>query len=145
MPLPDKSVDIIVADYVLEHVQDPVNFALEVRRLLKPSGLFCARTPHKYSYVAIGARVVPNRRHSNYLTRLQPERKSQDVFPTAYKLNTLSAIERYFIDFKNFSYLFRADPAYFLGNKQAYHFMENIHRLAPAWFSGNIFVFLQKE
>ena len=110
VPLPNASVDIIISDYVLENVQDPESFASEVQRLLKPSGVFCARTPHKYSYIALGARLVPNRRHSDVLKNLQPERRSQDVFPTAYKLNTISAYRSYFGEFQNFSYVFRADP-----------------------------------
>ena len=145
VPLPDNSVDIIVADYVLEHVQEPVKFVSEIRRLLKPAGLFCARTPHKYSYVAIGARAVPNKKHADYLESLQPERKRQDVFPTAYRLNTMSAVNRHFTDFDNCSYIFRPDPYYFLGRKKIYKTFEIIHRLTPAWFSGNIFAFLRKN
>ncbi len=145
VPLPDNSVDIIIADYVLEHIQDPEEFVSEVRRILRPKGMFCARTPHKHSYVAIGARMVPNRRHSDCLKSLQPERKSQDVFPTAYKLNTLSSIGRNFKGLDNFSYIFRADPSYFFGNKHIYNALEIVHKFSPSWFSGNIFVFLRND
>jgi SAM-dependent methyltransferase len=145
VPLPDSSVDIIIADYVLEHIQNPEEFVSEAHRILRPKGIFCARTPHKYSYVAIGARMVPNRRHSDYLKNLQPERKSQDVFPTAYKLNTLSSLERNFKGFNNFSYIFQADPAYYFGNKYAYSVLVIIHKFSPSWFSGNIFAFLMKN
>lgn len=145
VPLPDNSVDIIIADYVLEHIQDPEHFASEVRRLLRPSGVFCARTPHKCSYIAIGARVVPNQKHTVYLRSLQPDRKSQDVFPTAYKLNTMRSIQHHFGDYENFSYIFRTDPSYFFGRRWAYKALNAVHRFAPDWFSGNIFAFLQKK
>lgn len=145
VPLPDASVDIIIADYVLEHVRDPVAFANEVRRLLKPSGLFCARTPHKYCYVAIGARMIPNAKHAAYLRDLQPDRKSEDVFPTCYKMNTLSDIHKYFADFEDSSYTFRTDPAYFLGNRTIYKALEVAQNLMPSWFSGNIFAFMRKS
>ena len=46
------SVDLIVADYVLEHIKDPQSFATEVERVLKVGGWFCARTPTKYNYVS---------------------------------------------------------------------------------------------
>ena len=72
IPLPDQSIDVIIADYVLEHVVDPEGFAAEVRRLLKPGGIFCARTPHKFHYVSIGARIVKNQRHVKFLRWLQP-------------------------------------------------------------------------
>lgn len=145
VPLPDGSVDIVIADYVLEHVDDPERFAAEVRRLLKPSGYFCARTPHKFSYVATAARVTSNRKHAQYLDRIQPGRKSEDVFPTAYKLNTVAAIDRYFSGFENASYQFVPDPAYFFGHRALYRLLEWVHRLMPKCFSSNIFVFLRKN
>ncbi|WP_417818975.1 class I SAM-dependent methyltransferase [Tritonibacter scottomollicae] len=144
IPLPDNSVDIIVADYVLEHIQDPDEFVSEVRRLLKPSGYFCARTPHKYSYIALGARLVPNRKHVDYLKNLQPDRQAQDVFPTAYRLNTMASIGKSFSGFENFSYVFSTDPAYYLGNRTVYKTLQSIHHVTPSWFSGNIFAFLRK-
>ena len=144
MPLEDNSVDIIIADYVLEHVEEPEGFVAEVRRLLRPNGIFCARTPHKYNYISIGARMVPNKSHASYIKGLQPERKSQDVFPTAYKLNTVRAINRYFSEFQNSSYIFRTDPSYFLGSRSVYRALELAHRFSPAFISGNIFAFLRR-
>lgn len=145
VPLPDSSVDIVIADYVLEHVENPVEFSNEVFRLLKPSGLFCARTPHKYSYVAIGARMIPNRQHVKYLKGLQPDRKSQDVFPTCYRLNTLQDIKRSFPQFDDASFVVRTDPAYFFGSRAVYKSAQIMHQLSPSWFSGNIFAFLRKK
>ena len=43
----NESMDIIIADYVLEHIENPRKFYREVERLLKPIGWFCGRTPHK--------------------------------------------------------------------------------------------------
>lgn len=144
IPLPDQSVDIIVADYVLEHVVDPEGFAADVRRLLKPGGLFCARTPHKYHYVSVGARMVKNQNHARFLERLQPDRKPEDVFPTVYRLNTLKDISTTFRDFEDYSYLIRSDPAYFGGRKPIYRLLEVVHHLTPSWFSGNLLVFLRR-
>lgn len=145
VPLPDSSVDIIVADYVLEHIQNSEEFVSEVRRILRPKGIFCARTPHKYNYVAIGARMVPNSKHSDYIKHLQPERKSKDVFPTAYKLNTLSSIEKNFKGFASFSYIFRTNPSYYFGKQYIYGALEILHKFSPSWFFGNLFVFLRKD
>ena len=44
VPLPNNSIDIIISDYVLEHIDDADAFSQEVERLLKPGGWFCART-----------------------------------------------------------------------------------------------------
>jgi len=99
-PLPITSgwADIVVADWVIEHIDDPAWFAGECGRIVKPGGWVCGRTPAKAGYIALGARVVPNGRHFRVLRRLQPGRKNEDVFPTRYKLNSLAAISAAFGD-----------------------------------------------
>jgi SAM-dependent methyltransferase len=87
-PLDDASVDLAVSDFVLEHVTDPVAFVSELTRVLRPGGAFVARTVSRRSILSMAARVVPNRKHSQVLTTFQPGRAAQDVFHTAYKMNT---------------------------------------------------------
>lgn len=142
--LPDASVDVIVADYVIEHIQAPTNFVAEIDRLLKPGGWFCARTPHKYHYIALGERIMTTSMESFILRRAQPERKEEDVFEKRYLMNTLSDISKAFPGWSNQSYCRRCDPAYYFGSKPIFHLFDLIHRVSPAVFSGNLFVFLQK-
>ncbi|MEM8976360.1 MAG: class I SAM-dependent methyltransferase [Pseudomonadota bacterium] len=143
--LPDKSVDVIVADYVLEHVEKPEEFVSEINRILVPGGTFCARTPHKFHYVSIGAMMVRNSQHSKAIGWLQPDRKAVDVFPTQYKLNTLGSIRRAFTNFEDLSYLYRSDPAYFFGSRAFYKFQYFMHGIMPAVPCSNIFAFLTKN
>jgi SAM-dependent methyltransferase len=94
-PLEDSSVDLAICDWVLEHVTDPLRFVAELSRSLRPGGAFLARTVSRRSPVSVAARIVPNHRHSTVVTRLQPRRQSEDVFPTAYGMNdpkTLAAL-----------------------------------------------------
>lgn len=91
-PLADSSVDVVVCDWVLEHVQDPPAFVEQLRRVLRPGGVFCARTLNRRSLIALAARVVPNARHARVLAKVQPGRVEQDVFPTAYRMNTRKAL-----------------------------------------------------
>ncbi len=144
LEIPEKSVDIIVSDYVLEHIQDVGMFVRQVSKSLKGGGWFCARTPHKFSYVAIFARLILNKFHTKALPFIQPARKKVDIFPTTYKLNTLSDIQKYFIGWESKSFIFRADPAYYFGNKTMYRFQSMMHRLLPAFFSGILFIFVRK-
>ena len=144
IPLDDDYADTVVADYVLEHLADPGTFAAEVGRVLKPGGYFCARTPHTYHYVSLAARMTANDSHSRHLARVQPGRKSRDVFPTAYKMNTLRAVSGFFPDWHDRSFIFRTDPSYYFGSRLAYRSLSFLHRVAPLWLSGNLFVFLRK-
>ena len=145
LPFEGQRFDLIIADYVLEHIDDPAGFASEVSRILKCGGLFAARTPHKHCYVATIARLVGNARHSRVLSLVQPNRKERDVFPTRYRLNRLRDIDAFFPAFFNYSFVFRSDPAYFFGNRCIFRMQDFIHRLMPAFFSGNLFVFLVKK
>ncbi len=87
-PLEDASIDLAVSDFVLEHVTDPPSFVAELTRTLRPGGVFLARTVSRYSLLSVGARLVPNHRHARALNVLQPGRQEQDVFRTAYRMNT---------------------------------------------------------
>lgn len=87
-PVADGVVDLAVSDWVLEHVEDPPAFVAELARVLRPGGVFLARTVSRNSPLSIGARLVPNRAHPRVLSVVQPNRLEKDVFPTAYRMNT---------------------------------------------------------
>ena len=144
LPLEDESVDVIVCDYVLEHIENVEGFVREINRILKPGGWFCARTPHKYSYVAMISGLLPERLGDKAVSRAQPQRKEADIFPKRYRMNTLKDIRRHFPGWRDFSFVFRTDPAYYFGKRPVYAVMSFLHRLAPASFSGNIFAFVRK-
>lgn len=95
-PLDDGSVDLAVSDFVLEHVTEPEDFVRELSRVLRPGGVFIARTISRRSVLAAAARVVPNDHHAKALERLQPGREERDVFRTAYKMNTRKDLARLF-------------------------------------------------
>jgi GT2 family glycosyltransferase/ubiquinone/menaquinone biosynthesis C-methylase UbiE/glycosyltransferase involved in cell wall biosynthesis len=54
MPLPDACVDIVVSFETLEHLGDHDRFLSEVRRVLRPGGLFLVSTPDRDVYSAPG-------------------------------------------------------------------------------------------
>tara|TARA_B100001093_G_C26787965_1_gene997579 strand:+ start:1082 stop:1798 length:717 start_codon:yes stop_codon:yes gene_type:complete len=139
-----KSIDVIIADYVLEHIDNPTEFYQQISNCLKSGGWFCARTPHKYSYVAIIASLLKNSLHTKLLKFIQPERKEVDIFPTRYKLNKLNDIKNTFHDWENMTFIYRSEPAYYFGNKFIFLLQSVLHRLLPAFACGNLFVFIRK-
>jgi GT2 family glycosyltransferase/glycosyltransferase involved in cell wall biosynthesis/ubiquinone/menaquinone biosynthesis C-methylase UbiE len=54
MPLPDACVDMVVSFETLEHLGDHDRFLSEVRRVLRPGGLFLVSTPERDVYSAPG-------------------------------------------------------------------------------------------
>lgn len=143
--LKKNSIDLIISDYVLEHIDNPKIFSKYIGELLKPGGWFCARTPHKYSYVAIFGSLFGNKINQLLLRFLQPNRKEEDIFPTRYKLNTLSDIRKNFKDYENWTFIYKTDPAYFFGNKKIYILQKFIFSIMPRFFSGNLMIFVKKN
>ncbi len=60
LPFGDDTFDLIVCDWVVEHVKEPGRLLREVRRVLKKGGSFFFRTPNKYHYVPLIARSTPH-------------------------------------------------------------------------------------
>src|SRR5688572_21669855 len=52
IPLPDKSVDVIVSFETIEHINEEIQkkFLVEAKRVLKPGGLMILSTPDKKNY-----------------------------------------------------------------------------------------------
>jgi hypothetical protein len=63
----------------------------EIQRVLKPAGVFVLHTPNVLSPPLALASVLPNGL-KKLLARVLDTRREQDVFPTRYRLNSLSRI-----------------------------------------------------
>ena len=147
IPLADASVDLVVSDFTLEHISSPEICAGELTRVLRPGGWLCARTPNRWSYVALATTLIPSRLHKSVLQWLQPERKAEDVFPTRYRMNDLWTICRLFPGnrFIDSSYTFSPEPAYLPQNALVWRAALAFERVCPAALKANLFIFLQKR
>jgi SAM-dependent methyltransferase len=148
LPLPDASVDIIFSHAVLEHVQDPASLVAEVQRVLKPGGWFAAWTPNKWGYVGIAVRLIPNRFHARLLRMVEPNpRDEKDVFPTVYRMNSVSAIKRHFpaTAFEHYSFTFNAHPVYYAGKVALAWMWRIVMRLSPPPCRKSLFVFVRRR
>ncbi len=147
LPFENCSFDLIVSDFTFEHIDNPDEVAAEMHRILKPGGWICSRTPNKYSYIALLARMIKNSSHEKVLSRAQPARKAMDVFPTVYKLNSIRDVSRHFVKskFDNFTYRFEPEPAYHFNSKFVFGSMLLLNRILPPFLKSNLFIFLQKK
>ncbi|HYN78193.1 MAG TPA: class I SAM-dependent methyltransferase, partial [Lamprocystis sp. (in: g-proteobacteria)] len=92
IPYPDDCFDLIFADNVLEHLEEPGLVFREVARVLKPGGRFLVKTPNAWHYMPVIARATPHRFHQ-WVNRHRG-RIEADTFPTRYRANTPAALGR---------------------------------------------------
>ena len=146
LPLDDESVDLIVSDHTLEHVDDPAWVSGELDRVLRPGGWLCARTPNRWGYIGIGARIVPNRFHVSVLRRLQPTKAVEDTFPTAYRMNTPPDLRRWFPPdrYRHIVWACDNEPAYVGRSQVAARINRAFFSVTPPSLRSILMVFLRK-
>jgi ubiquinone/menaquinone biosynthesis C-methylase UbiE len=146
-PVTDGSVDICIADFVIEHISDPDKFFAQCQRVLKPQGVLCLRTPNLYNYVGFISRLVPNHFHAAVLSKAQKGRKEEDIFPTLYKCNSKRKLSRVLRShgFDAHVYGYESEPAYLSFSRVAYALGVMHQRLAPNVFKAALFAFARKE
>lgn len=92
LPFKDESFDVVTGNMVVEHIDDPAHAFAEVRRVLRPGGLFVFHTPNSAAFPTSLARRIPEFAKAT-LARVLDGRKRKDVFPTYYRANTISQIQ----------------------------------------------------
>jgi SAM-dependent methyltransferase len=91
LPFADRSFDLVTANMVVEHLDDPVRQFAEICRVLRDGGVFLFHTPNADSYIVQAARLVPDG-VKRVMARVLEGRAGEDVFPTHYRANTLREI-----------------------------------------------------
>jgi SAM-dependent methyltransferase len=92
LPFRDRSFDLVTANMVVEHIENPERQFEEVRRVLKPGGLFLLHTPNARGYPVLMGKLVPPALRPRLVTLLEG-RKEEDVFETFYRANTPRSIQ----------------------------------------------------
>jgi SAM-dependent methyltransferase len=95
IPFADASFDACISNFVLEHVEHPVEHFKEVARVLRPGGVYCLRTPNRFHYVTIGASLMPHSLHLLLANRLRSlEKDAHDPYPTWYRANSRGKLKK---------------------------------------------------
>lgn len=146
-PVPDDSIDLCVCDSVLEHIAEGEAFFDQFARVLRPDGFLCIRTSNKLSYVALLARLIPDRFHASLLQRAcQGRTQEKDVFPTLYRCNTTRRLKS-LLSHRGFEHCvcgYDAEPSYLALWRMAYRAGMICSRVMPGMFKSTLFAFARK-
>ena len=146
-PVEDESVDLALCDYVLEHVADPDALFRECRRVVRPGGYLCIRTPNVLSYFGFFSALIPNRLHAAVVAKVQGGPRRQGVFPTLYRCNTRGKLRHMLRThgFEGCVYGYEDSPSY-LGFSKLFYWLGVLYqRLAPNAFKVNLFAFARRR
>jgi SAM-dependent methyltransferase len=88
MPFANESFDLVLSDWVVEHLAKPEDVIREVFRVLRPGGWFVFRTGNVFHYSYAIAAATPHWFHQivgNWARGLHSQ--TRDPHPTYYRLN----------------------------------------------------------
>jgi ubiquinone/menaquinone biosynthesis C-methylase UbiE len=87
LPFSDGAFEMITANMVVEHLDQPLAVLDEVHRVLRPGGCFIFHTPNSRCFAIRVGSWLPQFA-KNVLIRLLEGRQEHDVFKTFYRMNT---------------------------------------------------------
>ncbi|MBD3244672.1 MAG: methyltransferase domain-containing protein [Candidatus Moranbacteria bacterium] len=91
IPLKNNSLDLVVCEFVLEHLNNPKPVIKEIFRVLKPGGGFVFITPNVVNPIMFLSKISPHRLHEFLLKNLL--KKPTRAHRTYYKANTLTRLK----------------------------------------------------
>jgi SAM-dependent methyltransferase len=94
-PFPDGSFDACASNYVVEHVPNSALHLQEVRRVLRPGGIYVFRTPNRFHYVGLVSSVTPHWVHELLAGRLRGLPRDAYDHPTVYAMNSRGSLRKH--------------------------------------------------
>jgi SAM-dependent methyltransferase len=92
LPFADGYFNLVTANMVAEHVENPVTFAREISRVLSPNGLFVIHTPNLHYFQVFAANLLPNSLVRS-IAHHTDGRDGEDIFRTYYRMNTRKSLQ----------------------------------------------------
>lgn len=92
LPFSDESFDLVTANMVLEHIEDPNAVFTEVARVLAPGGHFVFVTPNLQNPLVWAASVLLSKQVRKRLAHFVEGRDTEHIFHTFYRANSRQSI-----------------------------------------------------
>ena len=93
LPFCEQSFDVVTANMVVEHLENPLAVFLEVSRLLVPGGLFILSTPNFRNPVVRLSSWLLGEKARKVASYVIEHRELEHIFLTHYRCNSKKSIE----------------------------------------------------
>lgn len=94
LPFAPATFDLVTANMVAEHLDEPGECFREIARVLRPGGTLLIHTPNLHSPgIRFGA-LLPDALKRALVRIMESDREDNDVFPAFYRVNTRAAMAR---------------------------------------------------
>lgn len=132
LPFQDGYFDLVISQWVIEHLEHPEVVFAECHRVLKPGGYFLFVTPYAYSSILIIKRVFGTSLTKKILKHVYG-REEQDCFETMYRANTAPDLKRFLTNagFVEVSLIANVDPSYWAFNRMCFYISSWLARMFP--------------
>jgi ubiquinone/menaquinone biosynthesis C-methylase UbiE len=94
LPFSHDSFDLVTANMVLEHLENPDRVFSEIARVLSPGGHFVFVTPNLHSPIVWAASMVMSGSARKRLAHFVEGRDEEHIFHTFYRANSRPAIQK---------------------------------------------------
>ena len=94
LPFRDQVFDVVVSQWMIEHIRKIDEVVQEFGRVLKKGGSLVVVTNSKYHPMMFVSSILPTRFRDWMKLKIFPSYIEEDTFPTYYKFNSLADIDR---------------------------------------------------
>lgn len=92
IPLGDSSMDMVISEFVIEHLKNPLYVFREINRVLKPTGVFVFITPNIINPIMLSSKLLPYSIHT--WMRKKFLKKNEKTHKTYYRANSYHKLIR---------------------------------------------------
>jgi SAM-dependent methyltransferase len=119
MPFRDGSFDVVICQWVIEHLENPELVYQEFSRVLKRNGHLIVVTNSVYNGIMLVSAILPIKIRDKLKEKVFPREIKEDTFPTYYRCNSRKAFEKmlYALGFSKHFCGYSGDISIFLFSK----------------------------
>ena len=136
LPFKAGSFDLVVSQWVLEHLPFPDLFIQEASRVLKHKGFFLLVSNSLFCPLMFFNAVMPRKLRDGIKKKLLPKEVEEDTFPTFYRANTQRRLRRLVrsTELKEKFFIYASDLSFFIFNRILFAFWLVVDRLTERKF-----------